>query len=52
MGHAYTPGLLVTPYKKHVVRRILPVPGKVLVKEGESVEASDVVAQTHLPGEV
>ena len=52
MGHAYTPGLLVTPFKSHIVTRILPVPGEVLVSKGDMVNASDVVAQTHLPGEV
>ena len=52
MAHAYTPGLRVT--EKTIVRkrRILPIPGEVLVKLGDRVRASDVVAKTDLPGGV
>jgi hypothetical protein len=52
MGHAYTPGLKVTErilIKKH---RILPLKGDVLVKSGDRVKPSDVVARTLLPGNV
>ncbi|KAA3636909.1 MAG: hypothetical protein DWP97_01805 [Calditrichaeota bacterium] len=52
MGHAYTPGLKVTD--KMLVRkhRILPLKGDVIVKVGDSVNPDDVVARTHLPGNV
>lgn len=52
MAHAYTPGLKVT--EKHLVKkqRILPLKGEVLVKVGDQVVPDDVVARTHLPGNV
>ena len=52
MGHAYTPGLKVTD--KMLVRkhRILPLKGDVIVRVGDSVNPDDVVARTHLPGNV
>ena len=52
MAHAYTPGLRVT--EKTIIRkkRVLPIPGEVLVKEGDAVDASTVVARTDLPGKV
>ncbi|MCD6334573.1 MAG: hypothetical protein J7M27_04500 [Candidatus Latescibacteria bacterium] len=52
MAHAYTPGLRVT--EKTIIRkkRVLPIPGEVLVKEGDAVDASTVVAKTDLPGKV
>jgi len=52
MAHAYTPGLRVT--ERTIVRktRVLPIPGEVLVGEGEEVDASTVVAKTDLPGKV
>mgnify|MGYP001565075253 FL=1 len=52
MAHAYTPGLKVTDdiiVKKH---RILPLKGEVMVKVGDKVSPDDVVARTHLPGNV
>ncbi len=52
MGHAYTPGLKVTDrllVKRH---RILPLKGEVVVKVGDKVSPHDVVARTHLPGNV
>lgn len=52
MGHAYTPGLKVTDQliiRKH---RILPLKGDVLVKMGDKVTPSTVVARTLLPGSV
>lgn len=33
-------------------RRILPIPGQVLVREGQAVTATTVIAQTELPGKV
>ena len=50
MGSAYTPGLTVS--SDIVIRRIrrLPIKGEVLVNEGDSVEADQVVARALLPG--
>jgi hypothetical protein len=52
MAHAYTPGLRVT--EKTIIRkkRVLPIPGEVLVKKGDAVDATTVVAKTDLPGKV
>ncbi|HAF94699.1 MAG TPA: hypothetical protein DER10_08065 [Elusimicrobia bacterium] len=52
MAHAYTPGLKVIPCTLLKKKRVLPIPGKVLVDLGREVEASDIVAQTELPGKV
>jgi hypothetical protein len=52
MAHAYTPGLRVTPDTVIRIRRILPIPGEVLVSEGAVVSATTEVAQTALPGKV
>lgn len=52
MGHAYTPGLKVTEKLLVQKRRILPLKGDVLVKVGDRVSPDDVVARTHLPGNV
>jgi hypothetical protein len=52
MGHAYTPGLKVTENLLVKKSRILPLKGDVVVKVGDTVEPEDVVARTHLPGNV
>ncbi|MDF1545376.1 MAG: hypothetical protein P1R58_09770 [bacterium] len=52
MAHAYTPGLKVTERQVIQKRRILPLKGEVIVKVGDQVNPSDVVARTHLPGNV
>lgn len=52
MAQAYTPGLKVTSRTTHRVRRVLPIAGEVLVKQGQSVAAKDIVAQTFMPGEI
>ncbi|MGQ9701271.1 MAG: hypothetical protein ACUVQ3_05535 [bacterium] len=52
MAHAYTPGLKVLAYTVVEKYRRLPLPGEVLVKEGEKVQAEQVVAKTFLPGSV
>ncbi len=52
MGHAYTPGLTVTERTTVRKRRLLPIPGTVMVKQGDRVTADFVVAQTELPGKV
>lgn len=52
MGQAFTPGLIVS--KNSQVERIreLPVRGEVVVKPGDTVQATQVVARAHLPGEL
>ncbi|MBI3990426.1 MAG: hypothetical protein HY347_12525 [candidate division NC10 bacterium] len=52
MAHVYTPGLRVTPRMVIRKRRVLPIPGEVLVREGDPVESSTVVARALLPGKV
>lgn len=52
MAHSYTPGLKVIPCMKVQKRRLLPIPGEVLVKVGDKVKAEQVVARTELPGKV
>ncbi|MBD3673972.1 MAG: hypothetical protein HUJ26_10655 [Planctomycetaceae bacterium] len=52
MAHAYTPGLRVSRCVRHRTRRMLPIPGDVLVSVGDRVHAKDVVARTFLPGDV
>lgn len=52
MAHAYTPGLTVTPWTRHRVRRILPIAGDVTRSVGDTVTATDVVAETFMPGNV
>jgi hypothetical protein len=50
MGSAYTPGLTVSA--DHIVAKVrrLPMKGDVLVKLGDLVEPSTIVARTELPG--
>jgi hypothetical protein len=52
MAHAYTPGLTVTRAATLRRERRLPIPGEVVVQEGQRVGATDVVARTELPGNV
>lgn len=52
MAHAYTPGLRVTKNTMLRKERRLPLPGEVVVKKGDVVKAEDIVARTHLPGNV
>ncbi len=52
MAHAYTPGLRVTADTTIQKTRLLPLPGEVVVSEGDSVSATTVVARTELPGRV
>ncbi|MEO0161648.1 MAG: hypothetical protein ABIL39_07280 [candidate division WOR-3 bacterium] len=52
MAHAYTPGLKVLAYTVVEKQRRLPLPGEVLVNEGERVHAEQIVAKTSLPGNV
>ncbi len=52
MAHAYTPGLKVARQTTHTARRILPLPGKVVVRAGQQVAAQDVVAEAFMPGDI
>lgn len=52
MAHSYTPGLTVTDRTVIHRRRMLPLPGKLLVKVGDAVRSDHVVARAELPGKV
>lgn len=52
MAHAYTPGLKVARRTTIRKRHILPVQGRVVVEQGQSVRAGAVVAEADLPGQV
>jgi len=52
MGHSYTPGLTVTEHTVVRRKRLLPIPGQVLVRIGDRVTAEKVIARTDLPGKV
>ncbi len=52
MAHAYTPELRVVERQTVRKERRLPLDGQVVVSEGQTVRAEDVVARTELPGDV
>lgn len=52
MATAYTPGLKVVGRVPYRAKRLLPIPGELLVAEGAEVDAEQVVARTDLPGDV
>ena len=52
MSKSYTPGLKVLENSIINKKRILPLPGKVHVKEGENVDSNIIVASTEIPGNV
>lgn len=52
MAHSYTPGLTVTDHTVVHRRRMLPLPGTLLVQVGDRVRSDQVVAQAELPGKV
>ena len=52
MAHSYTPGLTVTEKTVLRRRRVLPLPGKVLVSTGDRVRSDQAVARAELPGKV
>lgn len=52
MSAAYTPGLKISRRMRHRIRRALPVPGEVRVAVGDRVQATDVIAQATMPGDV
>lgn len=50
-AHAYTPGLKIKKLLSLRKTRELPIPGKVLVKEGDIVDYDTIVAKMEMPGE-
>ena len=52
MSKSYTPGLKILEKTSIEKERILPLKGKVHVKEGDKVDADNVVASTKIPGNV
>ena len=52
MAHSYTPGLTVTDHTVIRRRRMLPLPGRVLVAVGDRVRSDQTVARAELPGKV
>ena len=52
MAHSYTPGLTVTEQTVVRRRRMLSLPGSVLVTAGATVRANQAVARAELPGKV
>jgi hypothetical protein len=52
MSSAYTPGLKIKKITLVRKQRMLPLPGEVLVHEGDEVSYDSVVAQTYIPGDV
>src|SRR3989475_12553786 len=52
MAHTYTPGLTVTARTVVSKKRVLPLPGTVLVSAGDAVTSATVVARAELPGKV
>jgi hypothetical protein len=52
MAHSYTPGLTVSERTTIQRKRLLPLPGTVLVTVGRTVRADTPVARAELPGKV
>jgi len=52
MAHAYTPGLKVLHEARIIKERRLPLKGEVVIEKGARVMPDDIVARTHLPGNV
>ncbi len=52
MAHSYTPGLAVADCTVVRRRRLLPLPGILMVKTGDPVRSEQAVAQAELPGKV
>src|SRR5512145_3039264 len=52
MAHSYTPGLAVAERTVVRRRRLLPLPGTLLVKTGDRVRSDQAVARAELPGKV
>ena len=51
MAQLYNPGLMVSGGGTWRRRRVLPIPGDVLVQVGQQIAARDVVARTLMPGD-
>ena len=51
MAKAFTPGLTVSARTTYRARRVLPIDGSVTVKQGDTVRADTVVAQTFMEGD-
>ena len=52
MAHSYTPGLTVAEQTVIRRRRVLPLPGVVLVNRGDIIRSDQPVARAELPGKV
>jgi len=52
MAYAYTPSLKAKRFTIVNKTRRLPLPGEVLVKQGDTVAHDQIVAKTQIPGEV
>ncbi|MGE0273880.1 MAG: hypothetical protein AB7G68_04955 [Nitrospiraceae bacterium] len=52
MAHSYTPGLTVSERTTIQRKRLLPLPGTMLVTVGQTVHAQTPVARAELPGKV
>lgn len=52
MAHAYTPGLQIKEQIRYRVRRVLPISGDVIVKQGDQVQDNQIVARTEQPGNI
>src|SRR5437667_11158567 len=52
MAHTYLPVLTVTARTVGCRKRLLPLPGTVLVSAGDAVTSATVVARAELPGKV
>lgn len=52
MSYVYTPGLKIKKLTIVKKRRVLPIPGEVLVRKGESVSYNTIVAQTYIAGDI
>lgn len=51
IAHAYTPGLKIKKLETVRKERMLPIEGELLVKAGDEVDFSTIVATTELPGD-
>jgi len=52
MSYAYTPGLKIKKYTVVRKRRILPIAGEVLVKDGDVVKDDTIVARSFIRGDI
>lgn len=50
MAQAYTPGLKVVRGTTLTRTRTLPLPGNIIVRQGQKVKVEDIVAIIELPG--